>query len=241
MNTFMIINVKKIWTLLIVIGLFGCHKSRPALKTTSSNRPGWKTIAMGKYLIDVPNEFNLKLERGIDSQPGLLKGKGFYLAFDYGPYCDTLVMTTQEFIRKGWWKDEAIIRFLNHKQHPNADFRTAEVVNIRPSVKQDSSFAPGCDFIASCNQGNDKFKLPVFIPQEIKDHIVIIDTIQHYYRRMVHPRKGVKGTIGVYMRKENVSPDTLYNGIVIAGEKLNNKQQAIAMEIVASLRPRPKI
>jgi len=227
-----IIKQGKIFFLLLIIGVLGCSKTKP----------GWKTIDMGEYLIDAPNEFNLKIEKGIDSQPGILKGGDFDLYYDYGPYGDTLVMTKQEFLRKGFWKDEAISRFLSYKVHPNVDWVKTQVIAFRACVKRDSSFAGGCDLIASCIYKGDKFYLPVYIPQEIKDHVVKIDTVQGYYHRVVYPKKGFSGTTGVYMRKAKVdnSPGMLYNSMVICTHNLNNAQQALATEILTTVRPKLK-
>ena len=76
-------------------------------------------------------------------------------------------------------------------------------------------------------------------PANRKDHIVKIDTVQQYYRRLVYPRKGQKGIIGVYMRKPKVDPGILYNSMVIGARKLDKKQQALAMQILVTLRPNP--
>jgi hypothetical protein len=216
---------------LLIICVFGCGKARP----------GWKTIDMGEYLIDAPEDFNLKYEKGIDSQPGFLKGKDFALFYDYGPYGDTLVMTKQEFLRKGFWKDEAIMRFLNYKLRTHVDWVKTKVESFRPCTNSDSSFAGGCDLMASCIYLKYRFILPVYIPQEIKNHVVKIDTLDGYYRRLVSPRQGVKGIVGVYMRKAAVdrSPGVLYNSIVIGAQNLNAKQQAVALEIVKRLRAKP--
>jgi hypothetical protein len=71
--------------------------------------------------------------------------------------------------------------------------------------------------------------------------VVKIDTLDGYYRRLVSPRQGVKGIVGVYMRKAAVdrSPGVLYNSIVIGAQNLNAKQQAVALEIVKRLRAKP--
>lgn len=97
----MTIKMRELCLALFIICAFGCGKTKP----------GWKTIDMGEYLIDVPNNFNLKTERGIDSQPGILKSGGFDLYYDYGPYCDTLVMTQQEYLRKGFGKMKQLCIF----------------------------------------------------------------------------------------------------------------------------------
>jgi hypothetical protein len=217
---------------MLVVCIFGCNKIKP----------GWKTIDMGEYLIDVPDDFNLKFEKGIDSQPGFLNGKDFALFYDYGPYGDTLVMTRQEFLRKGFWKDESIMRFLNYELRTRVNWAETKVIAMRPCTKSDSSFAGGCDLITSCIYKKDQFELPVYIPKEVKNHVVTIDTLQGYYHRSVHPRKGFKGMTGVYMRKAKVdqSPGLLHNSMVIGIHDLSEKQQALAMEIIATLRPKPK-
>jgi hypothetical protein len=228
----MTIKMRALCLALFIICAFGCGKTKP----------GWKTIDMGEYLIDVPNNFNLKTERGIDSQPGILKGGGFDLYYDYGPYCDTLVMTQQEYLRKGFWKDEAIMHFLNFRLRNSVDWVKTQVTAFRPCTKSDSAYAGGCDLIASCIYKADQFDLPVYIPQDIKNHVVKIDTIQGYYHRVIYPKRGSSGRTGVYMRKAKVdhSPGMLYNSIVIETRSLKNQQQALAMEIVATLRPKPK-
>jgi hypothetical protein len=215
---------------LFITCAFGCSKTKP----------GWKTVDMSEYLIDVPDDFNLKIEKGIDSQPGVLRGTDIDLYFDYGPYGDTLVMTKQEYLHRGFWKDYAIIRFLDKRLHPNVDWVKTRVLSVRPSVKSDSAFAGGSDLIASCAYKDDRFDLPVYIPREIKNQIVKIDTVEGYYRRMVYPRQGVKGITGVYMCKAKIAQSALNYSMVVGARDLSNKQQSLAMEIIATLRPKPK-
>ena len=196
---------------------------------------------MGKYLIDVPDDFNLKFEKGIDSQPGEINGKIFGFGYDYGAYSDTLIMSQNEYINKGWWKDRAIMVYV-YSKNPSVNWVKTKVINYKPSTRQDSAFAGGCDFVANCSYEAFHFKLPIFILGEIKDHIVKIDSVQHYYRRLVYPRKGKKGLIGVYMRKResDITTDTLYSAMVIDVKNLVGKQQDLALEILTTLRPKPK-
>lgn len=228
----MSIKIRGICLALLIACTFGCSKTKP----------GWKTIDMGEYLIDVPNDFNLKTEKGIDSQPGRLQGKDFTFWYDYGAYSDTLISTSQEYIKKGFWKDEAIIMYLSQKRYPDVDWSETKVLRYRPSSKTDSAFAAGCDYIAHCAFKQSKFDLPIFIPSEIKNHIIKIDTIQHHYRRMVYPKQLGAGRVGVYMRDEkgSIFTSNTYPALVIAAHNLNARQQALAIEIVATLRPKPK-
>ncbi|SEO59301.1 hypothetical protein [Mucilaginibacter sp. OK283] len=237
--------MRKTYLILLILAFFACNNSKPAQKPFVSSpppKPGWKTINLHDFVIDVPDYFTLKFEKGIDSQPGSLKGKDFDLSFDYGWYCDTLVMSEQEYIRRGWWKEEAIIRFVNSTLHPNIDDRKTQLTQIRPCNKSDSAFARGCDFIAACTYKKDKFKLPIFIPQEVKNHIVKLDTIQRHYRRLIMPKKGLKGITGIYMRKQeaHMFSGISANAIVMDAHNLSEAQQALAKEIFLTLRPKVK-
>ncbi|WDF76045.1 hypothetical protein PQ469_19325 [Mucilaginibacter sp. KACC 22773] len=235
--------MSKAYLALLIVLLFGCN-IKPKQKTVPPPppKPGWKTIDLDEFVIDVPDYFTLKFEKGIDSQPGSLKGKDFDLLFDYGRFCDTLVMSEQEYIRQGWWKDEGITRFVNKRLHPDINWIKTQVTQTKPCNKSDSTFARGCDLIASCVYKSYKFKLPIFIPQEVKNHTVILDTIQRHYRRLVIPKKGLKGITGIYMRKQeaHMFSGISANAIVMATRNLTDAQQALAKEIFLTLRPKVK-
>lgn len=220
-------------SLLLLISIYGCN----------SPRPGWKTISIGKYQLDVPEDFNIEFKRGIDSQPGLLAGKDLKLGFDYGPYSDTLMMSKEEFLQKGFWMDGAMLRFLKFDVRRHVDWVKTQATSYRPCTKSDSSFAAGCDLIAACVCDQYKFTLPVYIPQEVKDHVLKKDTIQGYYRRLMYPRQGLPGRTAVYMREANVKDEEsgaaiLHNSLAIGAHDLNPHQQALALEILLTVRPR---
>lgn len=221
---------------LLLMVLIACAPS------CSKTKPAWKTIDMGEYFIDVPNVFNRKPAKGIDSQPGLLKGKDFSFGYDYGAFSDTLIPTTQEYIREGYWKDVAIIQYLNSKTYPDVDWAETDVLRYRPSNKSDTAFAPGCDYIAYCAYKHYQFNLPIFIPYKINNQIVKIDTIKQHYRRLIYPKKADTGIVGVYMRDEkgNIFNGHTYPALVIGARNLNARQQTLAMQIVATLRPKPQ-
>jgi hypothetical protein len=187
-------NKQKIFVILLWVIIFstGCGRLHP----------GWKTIEIGNYLIDVPSSFRLIPARGIDSQVGELKGKGLSLSYEYGFYTDTLVSTAIEYVDRGRWRDEAIIRFLNTRKYPVQNYTEVKVTDYRLSTTMDSSLANGCNYVAHCLYAGKKFDLPIFIPREILDHIVTKDTVQHHLKRVVHPKKRINALTGVYMRDE---------------------------------------
>ena len=226
-------NQQKMFLILLWIITFCTGCSQP--------QPGWKTIELGTYLIDVPSSFQLIAARGIDSQVSQLKGKGIGFSYEYGAYTDTLISTSKEYLDRGRWRDEAIIRYLDHRKYPVQNFTEVKVTAYRPSVKSDSGLAGGCDYVAHCSYADKKFDLPVFIPREIKDHIVTKDTVQHHLRRIVRPKKGINGLTGIYMRDErgNMFNSMDYPALQINATGLNPSQQKLALEVLATLRPKP--
>lgn len=201
---------------------------------------GWLTMDLGHYLIDFPRGFRLKPESGIDSDVGNFVSKDMTLGYDYGAYSDTLVATPQEYIKQGWWKDAAIMMYLDKDKYPNVDWVKTKVLHVRPSVKTDSILARGCDYVADCAYQEFRFQLPLTIPQEIKNHNVIVDTIDHHYRRLVWPKPSKKGVTGIYMRDErgNRFNSMEYPAWVIAGYNLSSQQQLLALKIFRTLRPK---
>jgi hypothetical protein len=224
-------NQQKIFVILLwVITFFtGCTGPHPV----------WKTIEMGNYLIDVPSSFHLSPAQGIDSEVGELKGKGISFSYEYGAYTYTLLSTAKEYIECGRWRDEAIIRYLNTRKYPVQNYTEVKVTSYRPSLKPDSSLAGGCDYVARCTYAGKVFELPIFIPREIKDHIVTKDTVQHQLRRVVCPKKGINGLTGIYMRDERwTSVNRMdYPALQINASNLNLSQQKLALEVFATLRP----
>jgi len=72
----------------------------------------------------------------------------------------------------------------------------------------------------------------LFVPQQSKyffysPTIILLDPKSYYH---LYPKQG-RGKAGVHR-----SPGVLYNSIVIGAQNLNAKQQAVALEIVKSLR-----
>ncbi|RYE25365.1 MAG: hypothetical protein EOP45_04840 [Sphingobacteriaceae bacterium] len=225
-------NQQKIFVILLWIIAFSTGCSGP--------HPGWKTIEMGNYLIDVPSSFHLSPAQGIDSEVGELKGKGISFSYEYGAYTDTLISTAKEYLDSGRWRDEAVIRYLDTRKYPVQNFTEVKVTSYRPSLKPDSSLAGGCDYVARCTYAGKVFELPIFIPREIKDHIVTKDTVEHHLRRLDRPKKGMNRLTGVYIRDErgNLFNGMNYPALQINAMGLNLSQQKLALEIFATLRPK---
>ncbi len=213
---------------------------------TSCTRPNgdWKTIELGRYLLDVPQDFNFKLQNGIDSQGGEITNDTIKLYTDFGYYTDTLFQTPQEYLNKRWFIFDAQTQF--EKPGITYDSNTypkIDVIAIRPSTLQDSDkvgFFGGSDYIATCKHENRLFNWPVKLPQDIKRHIVKIDTFNHLYRRLAVPVNGTMGETAVYMRDKRSYNNSIgnYYGVVIGTDSLSVKQQTLVLKIFNTLRPK---
>ncbi|MGZ3945484.1 MAG: hypothetical protein ACXVJB_11110 [Mucilaginibacter sp.] len=220
--------MRRILLLFIIAGLLSC----------SYHKSGWKTLKIGDYLIDVPENFKLTFEKGYDSAPGKIIGNGIDLFFDYGMFTDTLNQTVQEYLKLGRWRDYAAIRFMPHGIPYDNNYTHIKTISIRPSEKKDSSLDKGCDCVANCRFKTYHFILPITIPPDVKNYNVKIDTISNQLRRLVQSKNATHGSIGIYMgdkRRKILSSDS-YNTIVISAVNLNVAQRRLVLEMFSTLR-----
>lgn len=229
-------KVNRFWILLI-LGL---------LNSCANSERDWKTIELGRYLLDVPPGFKFKLQNGIDSQGGEITNDTIKLYTDFGYYTDTLFQTPAEYLNKHWFISDAQVQFEKPGiTYDNNTYPKIDVISIRVSTVQDSDkigFFSGSDYIARCKHENKVFNWPIKLPQDIKQHIVKIDTFKHLYRRLALPVKGTMGETAVYMRDKQSFNNSInnYYGIVIGTDSLSAKQQLLVLKIFKTLRPKPK-
>ncbi|MCO5949037.1 hypothetical protein [Mucilaginibacter flavidus] len=212
--------------------------------TACTNPKGnWKTIELGRYLLDVPQDFKVELQSGIDSKGGLITNGIVKLNMDFGYYTDTLLQTPDEYLSQRWFVVDAGDQFMKPGITYDADNSPKiNVVSIRPSTKKDSDkigFFSGSDYIAVCRHDGKMFNWPVRLPENVKRHTIRIDTFNHLYRRIEMPKQGYRGETAIYMRDKrsfNINRGNFY-GIVIGANSLTTKQQALVLKIFETLRP----
>jgi hypothetical protein len=204
----------------------------------SCHKSGWKTVKIGTYLIDIPDSCNLKLEHGIDSEPGEIHCKAFDISFDYGRYTDTLNQTVPEYLKLGWWRDLSATRFMPRNVPYDDDFAHIKVQSIRPAEKKDSILFKGCDYVAECVFKRYHIKLPIKLPPEVKNYTVKIDTLDNQVRRLVQSKVDPRGLIGIYMGdvRRKITSNIMYNTIVFEANKLNANQRKLVLQIFLTLR-----
>lgn len=164
----------------------------------------WKTIEVGDYLFDFPQNFRLIKEQGIDSYVGRIKGNNITFEFDFGFYSNDFEQTVDEYLKDGDWR--GLIAFQFMKDGVNYDDRNmpnVEIMNIRPATAKDNSKNKKYDFVAECIYENSKFEYPISIPDDIKNQNFSVDTIQNVYRKIVFSRDTKNGVTGIYLAKIN--------------------------------------
>ena len=219
---------------LIVFANLSCNNSNPQ----------WKTIALGRYLLDVPQSFKYKYHAGIDSEGGEITNDTITLLTDYGFYTDTLYQTPDEYLNKRYFLFDAVTQFM--KNGVTYDYRNTpkvELLYIRKSTKQDSDkvgFFSGSDYIALCRHDGKQFLWSIKLPSDVKNHKVKIYTSNNIYTRTARLKDGSPSEIAIYMRdkKAFVESRNSYDSIVIGSRHLTAKQQALVTKIFSTLRPK---
>lgn len=221
-------------SLLLVYGCVGVEKK---------SSPDWKTIEVGDYLLDFPEDFTLEPEQGEDSYVGKITGDSIEFFFDFGYYSSTLGETLEEYLKDGSWQMHLSFRFMKPDitYGPN-NFPKVDILEIRPATLQDSTVGGGCDYIAKCKHEQTEFEYPVYIPREIKEINYEIDTVDNLYRKIVWSKDPQKEITGIYVRELD-QPDTVMNShkaLSMATSNLTAKQQEISLKIFKTVRHKKK-
>lgn len=160
-------NNTKTWTkilnILALLLLASCYQNR------NVNDEGLKTIEIGCYLFDFPADFQLVREQGIDSYVGKIVGDSLTFRFGYGYYSDSFIESTQEYLQQGHWKMLAAHQVMEpNVTYDKNNFPKIEVLNIETINPNDSAYAKGVDFMATCRYAEEEFEFPIYLPEETK-------------------------------------------------------------------------
>jgi len=131
-----------------------------------SDKTSHKTITIGEYAFDFPNDFHQIEEEGIDSYVGKIKGDGIGFGFDYGYYSNRLVETEQEYIDKKYWLQNAEYQFMKTGiSYDNNNRPKTELINVRQATNSDDVKFKNVDFIAICKHDTIVFEYPITFPR----------------------------------------------------------------------------
>ncbi len=220
--------MKKLFIVLLPLFLFSCGQAEKKPPRQ------WITIEIGDYLFDFPADFKLVKEKGIDSYVGRIKGDSMFFQFDFGYYSNRLEQTPQEFLDKGYWRLVLPLEFMKEGvAYDQSNTPKVDVINIRPASVQDSSIAPGCDYVAKCKYGKITVDFGVYIPDETKQMNFAVDTLDKVYRKIVWAKDPQKGTTGIYLEDLNSFNGSINNTLALSmsADKLTTNQQETALKI----------
>jgi hypothetical protein len=229
--------MKTFLTIFILVLLAGCG----LVEKNSSSK--WKTIEVGDYLFDFPEDFTLTPEQGIDSYVGKITGDSIAFFFDYGFYSNKLGETLEEYLSDGFWRLELSQRFM--KDGITYDIITlpkVDVLDIRPANTQDSTLGGGCDYVAKCKHDDTVFEYPVYVPGEIKGTNYKIDTVDHLYRKIVWSKDPQKEITGIYIQELDTtnSEMSMLKALSMTTGNLTAKQQELSLRIFKTVRHKKK-
>ncbi len=198
-----------------------------------------KTITIGEYSFDFPNDFKQVEEQGIDSYIGKVKGDSIELGFDYGYYSDRLVETEQEYIEKKIWLQYAGYQFMKPGiTYDNNNYPKIEFLGLRQTTNGDTAKFKNADFIAKCKHDSILFDYPITLPAKTKQHIVKIDTIQNHLRRIIIAKNSLNGLTGIFLMKLNNYNQSMNSSTALsmATSGLTKKQQDSVLKIFSTLK-----
>lgn len=201
--------------------------------------PEWKTISVGKYQLDVPQHFDLRKAEGIDSFVGMIEGDSIHLHFDYGYYSNPLVESVDEYLQSNYWRIQTTYQFMKPDTvYTSLNMPKVDVLSIRPATMQDSTIGRGCDYVAICKHQETEFNFPVYIPLEIKQAIIKVDTIQNQYRKLVVAKDPMQGITGAYIRDLGSYNNSInsYRALCLATDSVSKREQDVLVRIFESIR-----
>ena len=229
------------FTLLFIAALLG-------RQPTSSNE--LKIIDTGGFEIEVPANWQYKKRNGFDSFIGSIRGSGVDLDFDMsgGGFANHLIPSENEFIHdqdykwmpKGIPYSKPGVIYTGRSDVKAARERIMKEKGITDTalVKVEPFQSPkveiikdGFNYRAVLTYRDTTVNVVIDIPEEIKNHLIEIDTIDNYRRKIIRPRSGKRGMTGIYL--EDLSSGFNFN---LSDNNLSAENQEKAIMAFKSIK-----
>lgn len=224
----------------MAIGFFGCQESNPNKK---------KIIDTGGFEIEVPANWKYKKERGIDSFVGRIVSNGVELSFDMSEmgYADHLIPNEMEFVYedRDWgpigipYGEPGVIytsatnveaereRIMKEKGITDSSLVRVEKIQI---PKEEIIIIKN-EYQAILTYEDTTVFIKIEIPEETKKHLIQVDTINNYKRKLIRPRDHERGMTGVYFK--DLKSDFNFN---LVGENLSLENQEKAFNAFKTIK-----
>ncbi|WNJ20279.1 hypothetical protein [Pontibacter sp. G13] len=189
-----------------------------------------KRIDTGAFSIEVPANWHYKKQSGIDSFVGIIETEHSELHFDVSSmgYANPLVQSEAEYIESGQWKWTPLLLAKRSEWAAATQSKLEEI-----QIPEDEIQRIDGRWIATLLHRDTTKTIEIEIPAEILNYTCSIDTVDGYYRKIVQPKVGIKGTTGIYIQALNDS----YN-FNLWGKDLNPQEQAQAIEAFEGIQIR---
>ncbi|MGD1845260.1 MAG: hypothetical protein ACFB10_07695 [Salibacteraceae bacterium] len=235
--------------LLLFLGFLGCTEKSSV--TVTPGPEGWQTIDNKLFSIQTPIGWKHQWEQGIDSYVGRLFAPKVDLSFDWSSmgYANPVMFTLKEYIynKPAMWEPlwtpypNKVVFYTDSSE--NLERVKAKImkekgitdvsliqIEYTQNPEKEIRFENGA-YIAQLIYNDTVVEYPIPIPEKIKNHIIEIDTLGGFRRKLIRPKPGLNGTTGVYF--EDLNSDFNFN---IYGEVTGAANQADAIKAFRSIQ-----
>ncbi|TPE46110.1 hypothetical protein [Pontibacter mangrovi] len=217
--------MKRLLILLFLLPIISCN---PVKHKETENL---EIISIGKYSFKLPADFKLIEETGIDSYVGRIEGDSISFFFDYGVYSNELAPTPEQYLEDSTWVKYASYQFMESGKTYNVDMLPkGDVLSMRKAHVQDSLRWKGSEYVATGRHGEYIFDFPIYLPEEIKEHDISVDTIDNQYRKIVKAKNPKMGITGIYIKP--INSDT---ALTMVADSLSESQQELVARILSTV------
>jgi hypothetical protein len=224
---------------LILIFVIGC-------KSQQSNEKN--VIVTSQFEIEVPANWKYQEENGIDSFVGRIKSSDVDLQFDWSEmgYANHLTPTIEEYITDEDWEwmpnppymKPGVIytsgnvnrereRIMKEKGITDPSIVKVEKIQI---PKKEIFIVEG-KYKAILTYKDTIQEVSIEIPEKVTKYDFQIDTVGGYYRKIIRPKKDMKGITGIYFQDLN----STFN-FNLAGKDLSVENQERAIEAFKTIK-----
>lgn len=225
----------------------------------SCHGDGWKQLNFRVFAISVPDDWHYEKTLSFDSFAGQIKDKNLSLWFDYSEqgFANSLVPTKQDFLNVLWlhlhsspfnanepfdipegiqivkfasftrksvlFRQQSLARSGNRQNDTTITF--SDAVNN----KRFKDSIPDYNAIIKCNNKTDT--VPVYIPRQIKQQNITVDTAGKYITKTIWPKIAGRGMTGIFVYRTD--SDFTF---MLCGKNLAVQNQTLALRAFKTIK-----